>query len=309
MDTAVPDTAAPGYRELFDLTGRSPNRGDPGGTCGVRKNAGMTEAHKVELGTIQETMLLTLADRAIDARKKRSILQDTRAVEIIESIDHPLARSGGIHQGTVTRTAIYDSLLRDFLDRHPAATVVEIGSGLNTRFERVDNGRVHWIDLDLPDSIEVRRKFFADTDRRRMLAGSALDDGWHDTVAELPGPYVFVSEGVLAYLPREGVDTALAKIVGRFPGAAIVFDSYNRRTLRGMNRQADKGRIDVRLAWSCEDPREFESLGMTLLNSISITKPPREVRDRLPVGLRFALPLLHPVGKNMFRLNMFRTAE
>lgn len=269
----------------------------------------MTDAHRIELGTIQETMLLTLADRAVDARKKRSILQDTKAVEIIESIDHPLARSGGIHQGTVTRTAIYDSLLRGFLDRHPAGTVVEIGSGLNTRFERVDNGRVHWIDLDLPDSIEVRRKFFADTDRRRMLAGSVLDNGWHEAVAALPGPYLFVSEGVLAYLPREDVDRALSTIAGRFPGATLVFDTYNRRTVRGTDRLADKGEMDARFAWSCEDPREFESLGITLVSSTSITRPPREVRARLPIGLRLALPVLHPLGRNLFRLNMFRAPE
>lgn len=279
---------------------------DPGGTCGVRKNAGMTDAHKVELGTIQETMLLTLADRAVDARKKRSVLRDTKAVEILESIDHPLARSGGMHQGTVTRTAIYDTLLRGFLDRHPAGTVVEIGSGLNTRFERLDNGRLRWIDLDLPDSIEVRSKFFADTDRRRMLAGSALDTSWHDTVAELPGPYLFVSEGVLAYLPREDVDKALAAITSRFPGATIVFDTYNRRTHRRMNRMADEGKMDARLAWYSEDPHEFETLGLTLVSSTSITRPPREVRDRLPVGLRIFLPVLHPLGKNLFRLNMFQ---
>jgi O-methyltransferase involved in polyketide biosynthesis len=269
----------------------------------------MTDTHRVELGTIQETMLLTLADRAVDARKKRSILRDAKAIEIIESIDHPMASSGGIHQGTVLRTAIYDSLLRGFLSSHPAGTVVEIGSGLNTRFERLDNGQVRWIDLDLPDSIEVRRKFFTDTDRRRMLAGSALDNDWHDTVAGLPAPYLFVSEGVLAYLPREDVDKALATIAGRFPGAVIVFDTYNHRTFRRMNRLADKGKMDARPAWSCENPREFESLGLTLLSSTSITKPPPEVRDRLPVGFRAVLPALHPVGRNLFRLNMFRASK
>jgi O-methyltransferase involved in polyketide biosynthesis len=269
----------------------------------------MTDTHRVELGTIQETMLLTLADRAVDARKKRSILRDAKAVEILESIDHPMARSGGMHQGTVTRTAIYDSLVRGFLDQHPAGTVVEIGSGLNTRFERVDNGQVNWVDLDLPDSIDVRRKFFTDTDRRRMLAGSALEHGWHDTVAGLPGPHLFVSEGVFAYLPREDVDKALVRIAGRFPGATIVFDTYNRRTYRRVNRMSDDGKMDARLAWSCEDPREFESMGFTLVSSTSITKPPRDVRDRLPVGVRIAMPVLHPVGKNLFRLNMFRASE
>ncbi|MEG3847795.1 hypothetical protein QT971_12285 [Microcoleus sp. herbarium19] len=38
--------------------------------------------------------------------------------------------------------------------------IVEIGCGLNTRFERVDNGQVRWFDLDMPDSIAVRKKYF-----------------------------------------------------------------------------------------------------------------------------------------------------
>jgi O-methyltransferase involved in polyketide biosynthesis len=46
---------------------------------------------------------------------------------------------------------------------------VELGTGLNTRFERVDNGTVHWIDLDLPDTIALRRRYFADTERRQMV--------------------------------------------------------------------------------------------------------------------------------------------
>lgn len=42
--------------------------------------------------------------------------------------------------------------------------MIEIGTGLNTRFESVDNGVVRWLDLDLPDTIELRRQFFANTD-------------------------------------------------------------------------------------------------------------------------------------------------
>ena len=55
---------------------------------------------------------------------------------------------------------------------------MELGTGLNTRFERVDNGSVHWIDLDLPDTIALRRRFFSDTERRRMIAASLLDEDW-----------------------------------------------------------------------------------------------------------------------------------
>ena len=91
--------------------------------------------------------------------------------------------------GIVMRTAILDAWVRAFLAGHPAGTVVEIGTGLNTRFERVDNGQAHWIDLDLPDVIELRRRFFADTGRHRMVAASVLDEAWlQDVDARQPSP-------------------------------------------------------------------------------------------------------------------------
>jgi O-methyltransferase involved in polyketide biosynthesis len=36
--------------------------------------------------------------------------------------------------------AILDGWLRRFIAQHPTATVVELSTGLNTRFDRLDNG-------------------------------------------------------------------------------------------------------------------------------------------------------------------------
>ncbi|MGP3999547.1 class I SAM-dependent methyltransferase [Streptomyces sp. 8N706] len=71
--------------------------------------------------------------------------------------------------GATLRTLLFDHWVRDFLRRHPDGTVVELGTGLNTRYERVADGRAHWFDVDLPDVIELRPAFFADGERRRML--------------------------------------------------------------------------------------------------------------------------------------------
>jgi O-methyltransferase involved in polyketide biosynthesis len=49
---------------------------------------------------------------------------------------------------------------------------------LNTRFERVDNGEVRWFDLDLPDSMTLRKQFFKETERRKFITGSALEKDW-----------------------------------------------------------------------------------------------------------------------------------
>ena len=108
---------------------------------------------------------------------------------------------------------------------------IELGTGLNTRFERTDNGTAQWIELDLPDTIELRRRFFADTERRQMLAASLLDEDWLPVVEQRPGPCFFVADGVLAYLREDDVTSMLARIAGRFPGAMIAFDTVTRASM------------------------------------------------------------------------------
>jgi len=59
--------------------------------------------------------------------------------------------------------------------------VVHIGCGLDSRFDRVDNGQVEWYDLDIPEVIELRRKLFGDEGERHHLLGcSVLEDAWQE---------------------------------------------------------------------------------------------------------------------------------
>ena len=189
----------------------------------------MAERQTVELGDVQRTLFFPLAARARETGKKRPLLRDPKAVEIVESVDFELAPiTPGPTAFVVTlRTLIYDWWVRRFLAGHPGGTVIELGTGLNTRFERTDNGTAQWIELDLPDTIELRRRFFADTGRRQMLAASLLDEDWLPVVEQRPGPYFFVADGVLAYLREEDVTGMLARIAGRFPGAMIAFDTVH----------------------------------------------------------------------------------
>jgi O-methyltransferase involved in polyketide biosynthesis len=88
-------------------------------------------------------------------------VRDPYAVSLIERLDYPFAeRFGGgrrLAQWQALRTLRFDMEARRFLAAHPGgATVVALGEGLETQFWRVDNGRVDWIAVDLPEAIEVR---------------------------------------------------------------------------------------------------------------------------------------------------------
>lgn len=179
--------------------------------------AGMADQAKVKLGAVQETLFIPLAARARETRRRRPVLRDPKAAEILASVDFDTNKYGRSWGGgvTVLRTAIFDCWVSDFLAEHPGGTVVEIGAGLNARYDRADNGQAHWIDLDLPDTIELRRRFFTDSSRRRMVAASVLDQDWLPAVRDSPGPYFFAAEGVLAYL--EQAPQVIARIAGSFP--------------------------------------------------------------------------------------------
>jgi O-methyltransferase involved in polyketide biosynthesis len=271
----------------------------------------LADKHQVRLGAVQETLFIPLAARARESQKRHPVLRDPKAVEMVRSIDYDAGKYGRGAGGSVTvlRTAIIDHWVRGFLAEHPAGTVAELGTGLNTRFERTDNGQVHWFDLDLPDTIALRREFFADTSRRQMVAASVLDEEWLPVVAHSQGPYCFVTDGVLAYLPEDQVTRLLTRIAERFPGALLVLDTYSRQTLDQQHRLAAKRNIPARWAWACDDPRSLEPLGLQVVQTVPITRPPRALRSQLPGRYRFLLPLADPVLGRAMRVTLFRASS
>ena len=267
----------------------------------------MADRQTVELGDVQRTLFFPLAARARETRKKRPLLRDPKAVEIVESVDFGLApiAPGPTALVVTLRTLIMDWWVRRFLAEHPGGTVIELGTGLNTRFERTDNGTAHWIDLDLPDTIELRRRFFADTARRQMLAASLTDEDWLAAVEQRPAPYFFASDGVLVYLSEADVTAMLARIPARFPGAMVAFDTYSRVTLTQQHKMAARRNI-APWAWACDDPRSLERLGLTVVESAAITRPPAGLRAQLPARYRYLLPLAHPLFGKSPALTLFR---
>lgn len=263
-----------------------------------------------ELGEVQETLLIPLYGRARDAAARHPLLDDVRARELVDSLDYDFGKfRGGSLPGSVIRTAIFDGWVRRFLGDHPAGTVVEIGTGLNTRFDRVDNGQVRWFDLDLPDVIELRRRYFADTDRCTMIVGSVLDTDWFATVEAASRPYLFVAEAVLLYFPEEQVRGVIDNLVRRFPGSLIAFDTGSATMMSRLDRSGAMKNLAAKMKWACDDPQDLTEWGLRLLDSRTFATAQPEVAKTWPARYRYGLPLMArvlPSMVNVYRLNLFR---
>ena len=162
-----------------------------------------------------------------------------------------------------------DRYAREFLSRHPEAVVVHIGCGLDSRFERVDNGQVEWYDLDLPEVIELRRNLLGQEGKRHHLLGySVLEDAWLEAVTtpvglatHSPRPILFIAETVFVYFTEAQVRSLVLMLRDHLPGSELVFDGWRPFEVWLGNRYLSKSLYAGLMRWGFWRGQELESWG------------------------------------------------
>lgn len=159
------------------------------------------------------------------------------------------------------RTRIIDDAVNNFIDSHDNPLIVELGSGLSTRYYRCGHGKdVRWVEMDLPEAIAVRRKIDVETQNHWFLSGSLDDDAW---LTELPDvkakDTLFIAEGVAMFLEPDTVDALFDALKNHAKGATVVFDVIHERTREQMN-QAFNG-LDAPMLWGVT-PDDLKQYGL-----------------------------------------------
>jgi O-methyltransferase involved in polyketide biosynthesis len=215
----------------------------------------------------------------MESQRPDALIKDEKAEALFRKISddwhYDFGRMKSLHLSEANKLVIilrnreFDRYTRDFLRHHPDAVVVHIGCGLDTRFERVDNGLVEWFDLDLLDVIDLRRELIGDDDGRYHLLGcSVLDSAWLEAVSDhcqnywrLQCPFLFLAEGVFMYFELAQVKSLVLTLCDRFPGAELVFDAYSPIHVWRHNLQMSTALIKFRTRWGIWHGQEIESWG------------------------------------------------
>ena len=128
---------------------------------------------------VAETLLIPLYMRAKESRRKGdAILKDTMAEQLVDSIEYDYSQFDGAKMsevGCVVRGKYFDDAIRRFILSHPHPVVVNVGCGLDTRYQRIGNDQAAvFYELDLPEVIDLRRKLIPETGELRGGRASAL---------------------------------------------------------------------------------------------------------------------------------------
>ncbi|NHJ02289.1 MAG: class I SAM-dependent methyltransferase [Candidatus Heimdallarchaeota archaeon] len=221
-----------------------------------------------QLTGVENTLLMPLLSRALDAKAQKSILNDKKALELIEHIDFDfLSLQNSLEKpaivGHALRARYFDNQVRSYLEKYPKGLVVSFGSGLDSRFERIDNGFLTFIDLDLPEVINIRKKLLSENPRNPFLGYSLLDYSWIPRILSLSSkiqdPVLFIAEAVLVYLPLIKVKSLFREMVNSFPKAEIFFDVYTNFMVKDVNKNIGLKEFQAEFKWGLKDIHEIEN--------------------------------------------------
>jgi O-methyltransferase involved in polyketide biosynthesis len=210
----------------------------------------------------QETLLIPLYIRALETKHPDPIIQDPLACEIVDHLEYDFLKLR-IPEITAISTAMrvrqFDRWVKEFLVAHPNSIVVNIGCGLCTRFQRIDNGKVEWYDLDFPEVIELRKKLIAEEDRYHYIAQSVMDTDWIENLSKAKNSnMLFIAEGVLMYIHLEDVKKFVIRLQESFPGAELILDMCNRFIAKNSSRQPALKGIDTSIKWGVKGSLDIE---------------------------------------------------
>ena len=218
---------------------------------------------------VSATMLITLAAKALAPTDAPDLqYADHRSREILRELEIDPRRfnlNPGEVRAVLLRSQWFGQTVRRFLERHPDGLCINLGCGLDPSFEDLEaasDGRFAWIDVDLPDVIAIRRQFFAETPRRRIVAGDITDSQLFATLPWDAGrPAIVVAEGVLYFLQRAQVEAlfrAQAEAAdARRANLEIAFDYASPFGAWIVTRRPAHRQLGTTFQWTVHNPNEL----------------------------------------------------
>jgi O-methyltransferase involved in polyketide biosynthesis len=211
------------------------------------------------INAVSETAFLTLQCHAMDAMSASPILNDKSADRILSFLKDMLSESNSplhkklidnkVRKSLVTHIALrarqYDAYIKAYLDRFPDAAVINIGCGLDNRFERIDNGRIRFFDLDLPDIMHIKSMLFREKPGYTQLSQSVFELDWIDRIDA--AHVMLVAEGVFMYCKEQDLKNLFRALQNKLNNPEIVFEVVNSKWLKGWRKKAMEVKLNKQL--------------------------------------------------------------
>jgi O-methyltransferase involved in polyketide biosynthesis len=237
----------------------------------------------MKLSEVSQSAILALTCRVVESEKKNPTFHDPMAIYCFDRVmsmasqaeknrimkwKKMYARWPGQDAKARALTAIsFDNIASLFIQNNPGCTVVNLACGFDTRFWRIENKKCKYIELDLPEVIELKREILIDHLDYELIGYSVFDTAWIDRVTSNGNShFLLLAEALFYYLPKEEVTRLLGIIAQRFNCSQLVLDMAPEKFTRGLWKsiiQIESRAWDIAVSFvsGISNPNEIEAYG------------------------------------------------
>ena len=232
------------------------------------------------MNSVNKTMYIPLYGKAF-VSKKGLFLEDEKAEEIWDAEGFPLkgkSKSKWLAYYMGVRSAVFDDWLKEQLMKDGNALVLHIGCGMDSRIERVGKTNHKWYDIDFPEVISERKKYYTETESYKMISTDIRECGWLDGISKSKHAIV-VMEGVSMYLSNGELSSFLTNLCSRFENISLLMDCYSILAAKMSRYKNPINDVGVTRVYGIDEPSMVETEGLTFIKEHEMT--PRKYIDGL----------------------------
>ena len=268
------------------------------------------------LNSVNKTLYIPLYGKAL-VSKQNKFFRDKKAEEIWAKEGFELkgkSKSKWLAYYMAMRSAIYDEWVEEKLKSKPNATVLQVGCGLDSRIERVPLEQVsakhtQWYDIDFPDVIQERRKYFEETDDYHMLGMDMREAGWQKQINQ-NDEGIIVLEGVSMYFEPAQLSGLLSSLSKHFKSTKVLMDCYTEKGAKASKYKNPIHDVGVNEVYGYDHPEELgEKSHLVFVKEYDMT--PQKYMDELKGVERFVFKNLFAgkIAKSMYRMYEYKTVS
>lgn len=215
---------------------------------------------------VAQTLFIPLYMKAKQSLEKNSFFSDPIACEIITKLDYDfsfLDKSVMSFVGCAIRAGYFDKKTAAFISKNKNCVVVNIGCGLDARYQRVNNiveNEVPFYNLDLPEVINLREKLIPPKNNETSIPCSLFETQWMDQLSTQhpTSKFIFVAEGVFMYFDIKEVREVISNITDRFQGCEILFDGTSTWMKNNSNKHDLIKYTGTTFKLALDDPKDLK---------------------------------------------------
>ena len=259
------------------------------------------------MNSVNKTLYIPLYGKSY-VSKKGLFLDDKQAENIWEEEGFSLkgkSKSKWLAYYMGVRSAVFDEWLKQQMVKEPNAVVIHIGCGMDSRIIRVGTENHKWYDIDFPEVIEERKRYYTETDQYKMIAADARDCSWLTSLQENKIAIV-IMEGVSMYLTTEDMQSLTNRLCTHFEYLVLLVDSYTSLAAKMSKRRNPINDVGVTEVYGIDHPQDYQNDELTFVKEHTMI--PEKYIDELKGLERFIFANLYAgsFSKKLYRLYEYK---